>query len=134
MARDIKKIEKKHKGKKISIFQNVDSRGIYQNGRNNEEKKMSRGGPITERLNFKINTEFKILGLKSKNEEEKNIRVKNFKMLTHVEYIKTVETMKTKMSRGEPITEKQHLKINTQYFLELKSTFFELKSMRENRL
>ena len=95
------------------------------------EKKKCQGGPITERLNFKINTEFKILGLKSKNEEEKNIRVKNFKMLTHVEYIKTVETMKTKMSRGEPITEKQHLKINTQYFFELKSTFFELKSMRE---
>ena len=46
------------------------------------EKKKCQGGPITERLNFKINTEFKILGLKSKNEEEKNIRVKNFKMLT----------------------------------------------------
>ena len=32
---------------------------------------------------------------------------KNFKMLTHVEYIKTVETMKKKMSRGEQITEEE---------------------------
>ena len=28
-------------------------------------------------------------------------------MLTHVEYIKTVETMKKKMSRGEQITEEE---------------------------
>ena len=48
-------------------------------------------------------------------------------MLAHVEYIKTVEMKKNKMTRWEPITEKQSLKINTQYFLEL-------KSMREYRL
>ena len=43
-----------------------------------------------------------------------------------MEYIKTVETMKKKkMSSGESITENLNLKINTQYFLKL-------KSMREN--
>ena len=60
-------------------------------------------------------------------------------MLTHVEYVKTVEIMKKKkirkkMSRGEPITEKSNLEINTHYFLVVKSALPPIDISSINRL
>ena len=52
---------------RVKKFQNVKTRGIYQNGRKNEKKKNTRGEP--EKQNLRINTQY-FLELKSKNEEE----------------------------------------------------------------
>ena len=86
---------------------------------------MSRGEPITEKLNLKISTQYRAIVLKIKCKQ-----ISRFQNVNTCEiYQNGVETMKKKKIKGGANNRKLNYKINTQYFLKLKSTFLGPKSM-----